>query len=116
MVALGNQVAGVWTDNDDLASDLSECSTETGDKSWRMPLESGYDDQLKSKIADMTNLGGRYGGAITAALFLKKFVDEDKPYAHIDIAGPVWSDKTGATGFGAKMMAQWVMREDGETE
>ena len=85
-------------------------------RSWRMPLESGYDDQLKSKIADMTNLGGRYGGAITAALFLRKFVDEDKPYAHIDIAGPVWSDKSGATGFGAKMMAQWVMKEDVEIE
>mmetsp|Transcript_14740 Transcript_14740/g.30319 ORF Transcript_14740/g.30319 Transcript_14740/m.30319 type:complete len:610 (-) Transcript_14740:37-1866(-) len=114
MIALGNQVAGVWTDNDDLAKSLEECSEETGDKSWRMPLEMGYDEQLKSKIADMTNLGGRYGGAITAALFLKKFVDTEKPYAHIDIAGPVWSDKSGATGFGAKMISTWIMREDGD--
>lgn len=74
--------------------------------------EAGYAEQLKSKVADMTNLGGRYGGAITAALFLTEFVDKKKPYAHIDIAGPVWSDKLGATGFGAKLVAEWLMSED----
>jgi leucyl aminopeptidase len=112
MVALGDQVAGVWTDDDDLAKSLQDSSEESGDKTWRMPLEMGYDEQLKSKIADMTNLGGRYGGAITAALFLKKFVDGEKPYAHIDIAGPVWSAKTGATGHGAKLVAEWILKED----
>lgn len=78
-----------------------------------MPLEASYNDQLKSKIADMTNLGGKYGGAITAALFLQNFVDKKKPYAHIDIAGPVWDGKKGgATGFGAKLVSEWLLAED----
>ena len=76
-----------------------------------MPMEKSYNEQLKSKVADMTNLGGRYGGAITAALFLQNFVSTKKPFAHIDIAGPVWDDSTGATGFGAKMVTEWVERQ-----
>eukprot|EP00581_Thalassiosira_minuscula_P017534 CAMPEP_0183714104 /NCGR_PEP_ID=MMETSP0737-20130205/8766_1 /TAXON_ID=385413 /ORGANISM="Thalassiosira miniscula, Strain CCMP1093" /LENGTH=546 /DNA_ID=CAMNT_0025943009 /DNA_START=171 /DNA_END=1808 /DNA_ORIENTATION=+ len=107
MISLGKKVCGVWTDDDDLAEDLADVSKVTGDKSWRMPLEKEYAEELKSKIADMTNLGGRYGGAITAALFLTEFVSKKKPYAHIDIAGPVWDDKTGATGFGAKLVTEW---------
>ena len=114
MVALGDGVAGVWSSDDDLASALVDsASSESGDKTWRMPLEASYNDQLKSKIADMTNLGGKYGGAITAALFLKNFVDKKKPYAHIDIAGPVWDNKKGgATGFGAKLISEWLLAEN----
>ena len=114
MVALGDGVAGVWSSDDDLASALVDsASSESGDKTWRMPLESSYNDQLKSKIADMTNLGGKYGGAITAALFLQNFVDKKKPYAHIDIAGPVWDNKKGgATGFGAKLVSEWLLAEN----
>lgn len=63
-----------------------------------------------ASVADITNLGGKYGGAITAALFLTNFVDKKKPFAHIDIAGPVWDEKTGATGFGAKLVTEWVTR------
>jgi leucyl aminopeptidase len=111
MVSLGTKICGVWTDNDDLATELADVSKTTGDKSWRMPLEKDYNDQLKSKIADMTNCGTRYGGAITAALFLQNFVDKKKPFAHIDIAGPVWDDKVGATGFGAKMVSEWISRQ-----
>lgn len=110
MISLGKKVCGVWSDDDDLAADLADISKQTGDKSWRMPMEKEYKEELKSKIADMTNLGGRYGGAITAALFLTEFVDPKKPYAHIDIAGPVWDDKSGATGFGAKLVTEWVSR------
>ena len=76
-----------------------------------MPLVKEYNEQLKSKIADMTNCGTRYGGAITAALFLQNFVSSKKPFAHIDIAGPVWDDKSGATGFGAKLVTEWVSSE-----
>ena len=76
-----------------------------------MPLVKEYNEQLKSKIADMTNCGTRYGGAITAALFLQNFVSSKKPFAHIDIAGPVWDDKTGATGFGAKLVTEWVSQQ-----
>ena len=108
MVALGKQVCGVWTSDDDLAKDLEEASKVTGDRSWRMPLVKEYNDQLKSNIADISNCGTRWGGAITAALFLNHFVDEKKPFAHIDIAGPVWDDKSGATGFGAKLITEWV--------
>lgn len=108
MVSLGKGLAGVWTQNDDLAKDLADISKSTGDKSWRMPMEESYNKQLESKIADIKNIGTRYGGAITAALFLQNFVEKKKPFAHIDIAGPVWSDKTGATGYGARMVTEWV--------
>jgi leucyl aminopeptidase len=111
MISLGKKICGVWTDNDDLAAQLEDISKETGEKSWRMPMEKEYNDQLKSKIADLTNCGTRWGGAITAALFLQNFVDESKPFAHIDIAGPVWDDNTGATGFGAKMVSEWVAKQ-----
>ena len=113
MISLGKKICGVWTSNDDLAKELEDASKATGDKSWRMPLEKEYNDQLKSKIADMTNCGTRYGGSITAALFLTNFVDEKKPFAHIDIAGPVWDDKDGATGFGAKLVTNWASKQGG---
>ena len=107
-IALGKDVAGVWTDNDELAKDLESVAKSTGDKSWRMPLEKGYNKQLESKVADIQNIGTRWGGAITAALFLQNFVSKKKPFAHIDIAGPVWDDASGATGHGSKMVTEWV--------
>ena len=110
MVALGPKVCGIWTADDDLAKDLESASKVSGDKSWRMPLVKEYNDQLKSVIADISNCGTRYGGAITAALFLQNFVSSKKPFAHIDIAGPVWDAKIGATGFGAKLVTEWVSK------
>lgn len=111
MVSLGKGMCGVWTADDDLAEELAAVSKHTGDKSWRMPLEKSYNKQLDSKIADMTNCGTPYGGAITAALFLQNFVSDKVPFAHIDIAGPVWDDEKGATGFGTKMVVEWVKRQ-----
>jgi leucyl aminopeptidase len=111
MVSLGKEVCGVWTSNDELAQVLADISKATGEKSWRMPLEKSYNKELESKIADISNCGSRYGGAITAALFLQNFVDKKKPFAHIDIAGPVWDDKSGATGFGAKLVSEWISRQ-----
>ena len=112
MVSLGLKICGVWTDDDELAKEIDNVSKATGDKSWRMPLAQEYADLLKSKIADMTNLGGPYGGAITAALFLTEFVDKKKPFAHIDIAGPAWDKEKGeASGFGAKLVTEWVRRQ-----
>jgi leucyl aminopeptidase len=116
MVSLGKKVCGVWTDSDDLAEELANASKVTGDKSWRMPMEKEYNEQLKSKIADMTNCGTRYGGAITAALFLQNFVSSKKPFAHIDIAGPVWDDASGATGFGTRLVTEWVSKQGGKEE
>jgi leucyl aminopeptidase len=115
MVSLGKEVCGVWTSNDDLAKELEDISKVTGDKSWRMPLVKEYNAEIESKFADLKNVGSRYGGAITAALFLQHFV-EKKPFAHIDIAGPVWSDKIGATGFGAKLVTEWIHRQGQKKE
>jgi len=111
MSALGVGMAALFTDDEPLASRLETIAKETGEKLWRMPLEKSYNEQLKSKIADIRNIGGRYAGAITAGLFLQNFVDKDKPFAHIDIAGPVWDMKLGATGYGAKLVAEWICRE-----
>jgi leucyl aminopeptidase len=79
-----------------------------------MPLRQSYKKGLKSLLADMKNTGPRPGGSITAALFLKEFVGQDTAWAHIDIAGPVWSDKgkgvnpAGATGYGVRTLVNWV--------
>lgn len=87
IISLGQALDGMWTSDDNLASKLQGASQKAGEKLWCMPLEEDYKEQLKSKMADMKNIGTRYGGAITAALFLNNFVEDNKPYAHIDIAG-----------------------------
>ncbi|CAM9218993.1 unnamed protein product [Phaeothamnion confervicola] len=110
IIALGETVAGVWASDDALASELAAAAAETGDRVWRMPLVADYGDQIKSKIADLKNVGGRGGSSITAALFLKEFVSDKTPWAHVDIAGPVWDNKAGgATGYGVRLLSQWVM-------
>ncbi|EFN59475.1 hypothetical protein CHLNCDRAFT_33905 [Chlorella variabilis] len=110
MVALGDGVGGLWAPSDDMAAGVGAAAKEAGEKLWRMPLEESYGEQLKSGIADMRNTGARLGGAITAALFLKEFVDTGKvQWCHLDIAGPVWQEKQGgATGFGAQTLAEWA--------
>jgi leucyl aminopeptidase len=105
MVGLGNHYCGLFSDDDEWAHSLESAAKEAGEKVWRLPLDEGLADSLKSKRADISNLGGPYGGAITAALFLKNFKG-DRRWAHLDIAGPTTADKTngsvvaGATGFG----------------
>ena len=114
VIALGNDVAGFWSNNNDLAKDLMAASAEAGEKLWQMPLQKSYKEGLKSHIADMKNTGPRAGGSITAALFLEEFFDKDIKWAHIDIAGTCWTDKdkginpSGATGFGVKTLVQWI--------
>ncbi|MGL5081201.1 MAG: leucyl aminopeptidase [Microcoleaceae cyanobacterium] len=114
VIALGNDIAGLWSPNDDLAAELEAASKATGEKLWRMPLEESYFEGLKSIHADIKNTGPRSGGAITAALFLKQFVKKT-PWAHFDVAGTVWADKdygyksTGATGFAVRSLVQWVL-------
>jgi leucyl aminopeptidase len=113
VIALGDDMAGLWSDNDELANELLAASKSAGEKLWRMPMEDKYFDGLKSVVADMKNTGPRPGGAITAALFLKQFVKET-PWAHLDIAGPVWADKengyngAGATGYAVRTLVNWV--------
>ena len=89
MVALGNGIAGMWTPHDTLAASLSDASAAAGEKLWRMPLEDAYWEHMSSPIADMKNTGMGKGGAITAALFLREFVEKGTEWAHLDIAGPV---------------------------
>ncbi len=114
VVALGNDVAGFWSNDNDLANDLKNASADAGEELWQMPLQKSYKEGLKSHIADMKNTGPRAGGSITAALFLEEFFHEDIKWAHIDIAGTCWTDKnkginpSGATGFGVKTLVQWI--------
>ncbi|XP_022845244.1 leucine aminopeptidase 2, chloroplastic-like [Olea europaea var. sylvestris] len=111
VVALGPSIAGVFTPSDDLAREVLGASEVSGEKLWRMPMEESYWESMKSGVADMVNTGGRQGGAITAALFLKQFVDEKVQWMHIDLAGPVWNDKKkAATGFGVSTLVEWVFK------
>ncbi|MCS7293280.1 MAG: leucyl aminopeptidase [Gloeomargarita sp. SKYBB_i_bin120] len=116
IVALGDDIAGLWSTSDDLANELLQASSATGEKIWRMPLEDKYFESMKSPIADMKNAGGRSAGSITGALFLKQFVQKT-PWAHLDVAGPVWSEKgntysgPGATGFGVRLLVQWLLNQ-----
>ncbi len=106
IVALGHENAGVFSNDDTLCNAfLKACATE-GEGAWRMPMGQAYDDKLKSRVADMMNIGGREGGSITAAQFLKRFIKEGMPWIHLDIAGTalVKNDlpmsPKGATGWG----------------
>ncbi|KAL2502461.1 Leucine aminopeptidase 1 [Forsythia ovata] len=111
VVALGPSIAGIFTPSDDLAKEVLAASEVTGEKLWRMPMEESYWESMKSGVADMVNTGGRQGGAINAALFLKQFVDEKVQWMHIDMAGPVWNDKNkSATGFGVATLVEWVLK------
>ena len=122
VVALGDEIAGLWTSDDALSNDLETAASDAGEGLWRMPLHSSYRKGLKSLLADMKNTGPRPGGSITAALFLKEFVDAGIPWAHIDIAGTVWSDKgrglnpSGATGYGVRTLVNWVVKQASTTE
>ncbi len=114
IVALGNDIAGLWSSEDDLANAILSASEQAGEKMWRMPMENRYFDGLNSTIADMKNSGPTPGGSITAALFLKQFVKET-PWVHLDVSGPIWTDQQnaynnpGATGYGVRSLVNWVL-------
>ncbi|HLB89390.1 MAG: aminopeptidase [Acidobacteria bacterium 13_1_40CM_4_58_4] len=91
VVALGYTNAGIFANDDQMYERFNKASAKAGEKMWRMPLDDEYKDQIKSNIADIMNTGGRYGGAITAAMFLKEFA-EDTPWLHLDIAGTAWME------------------------
>ena len=114
MIALGEEMAGLWSNNDGLADALLGASEASGEALWRMPLRASYKAGLKSQFADLKTTGPRPGGSITAALFLQDFVTPNLPWAHLEIAGTVWSDKghgadpAGATGFGVRTLVELV--------
>jgi len=114
IVALGTENGGIFANDDALADQLLAAGTASGDTLWRFPLSPAYDKLIDSPIADMKNVGPRGAGSITAAQFIKRFVDEGVKWAHLDIAGMVWSDKPGthhdkgATGYGVRLLDRFV--------
>lgn len=96
MVALGTKVAGLFSNDAALSDALLAACRRTGERAWPLPLDDDYEEALKSAVADFKNVGGKWGGAVTAAKFLQKFVG-DVPWAHLDIAGPSWSDSENST-------------------
>jgi leucyl aminopeptidase len=113
MVALGQHHAGLFSNNDELSERLTAAGLATQERLWRMPLGPDYDKLIDSKNADMKNIGGRYGGSITAAQFLKRFV-KDTPWAHLDIAGTAMGspsneiNQSWASGFGVRLLDRLV--------
>ena len=114
IISLGHEHGGLFSNDDGLADALLAAGKASGDKLWRFPLSPAYDKLIDSPIADMKNVGPRWGGSITAAQYLQRFVDEGTPWAHLDIAGMVWADKPGATwdkgatGFGVRLIDRYV--------
>ena len=114
IISLGHEHAGLFSNNDDLAETLLSAGKASGDKLWHMPIGPAYDKLINSPIADIKNVGGRWAGSITAAQFLHRFIEDDTPWAHLDIAGMAWADKPGATwdkgatGYGVRVLDRYV--------
>jgi leucyl aminopeptidase len=110
-VALGRTATGAFGRPDDWRERVAAVANRCGERAWPMPVYDDYKDLLKSEIADTSNTGGRYGGAITAALFVGEFAREC-PWAHLDVAGPAWNDEAkpylpkGPTGVGVRTLAE----------
>ena len=114
IISLGNDYAGLFSNNDELSDNLLAASKTEGEPLWRMPLPTQYDKNIDSMIADMKNTGGRPGGSITAALFIQRFVN-NLPWAHLDIASTAWKKPSnvptipeGASGFGVRLLNRMV--------
>jgi leucyl aminopeptidase len=110
VVALGKDLAGVYCTDEDLAANLMAASKASDDVLWRMPLPAQYDKLIESHVADMKNIGPRYGGSITAAMFIKRFTN-GVAWAHIDMASTAWRPNStvptipsGASGFGVRLL------------
>jgi leucyl aminopeptidase len=117
IIALGNDYAGCYANDEELGANLIAASTREGEPLWRMPLPAQYDKNLDSMIADVKNTGGRPGGSITAALFIQRFTN-GVPWAHLDIASTAWKKPStvptipdGATGFGVRLLNSMVQEK-----
>jgi leucyl aminopeptidase len=114
VVALGTRTAGLFSDDDPLVDRIIAAAGSAGERVWRLPLVEAEGKALESKVADRKNVGGgRYGGAILAALFLRDFVVGGVPWAHLDIAGPAYNEAadelehpSGGTGFGVRLLLE----------
>lgn len=118
VVALGEDVAGLMDNDADLAGELLTAGEAVGEPLWRMPMFPHYGKMIESKVADIRNSGARWAGAITAAKFLERFVD-DTPWVHLDIAGPAYRTKAtpyvprGGAGFGVRLLVRWLRSRAG---
>ncbi|AWN81840.1 leucyl aminopeptidase [Candidatus Cardinium hertigii] len=116
VVALGDHIAGLFANQSELIQSLTLAAKRTDEKVWEMPLEEAYREDMQSMVADIRNTGSkqRNAGSITAALFLKQFVQKT-PWAHLDIAGTAWREQAcayhgaGATGFGVRLLVDWIL-------
>jgi len=113
VVALGMINAGIFSNNDEMFEQFARALQRSGEKMWRMPIDEEYRDMIRSGIADIVNSGGRWGGAVTAAMFLKEFV-EDTPWIHLDIAGVAWMEENkswiakGPSGIAVRSLVEFV--------
>ena len=114
IIGLGHENAGVFSNDDTLCNAFLKAAQTEGEGAWRMPMGPGYDKLLKSRIADMKNIGGRPAGSVTAAQFLKRFIKDGTPWIHLDIAGvaSVKNETTlapaGATGWGVAALNRLI--------
>lgn len=112
MVALGPSIAGLMSNDDEFAGRVGRAADAADERVWRLPLPDDYKKQVESPIADMKNIGGSYGGALTAGLILSEFVGEGIPWVHLDIAGPAFTENEepgqpkGGTGFGVRTLIE----------
>ncbi|HYT26834.1 MAG TPA: leucyl aminopeptidase [Actinomycetota bacterium] len=115
VIALGTRYTGLMSNDDALAAELLEAARDAGEPTWQLPLPEEYHKEVVSDVADLKNVGQRWGGALTAGLFLKEFVD-DRPWVHLDIAGPSRSDSEdgyipkGSTGAAVRTLLSWLER------
>jgi len=114
IAAMADQYGGLFANDEALADKLIAAGEASGERVWRFPLGDAFDKMIESPIADMKNMGGRYGGSITAAQFIKRYIKDGVAWAHLDIAGMVWADKPGplwdkgATGYGVRLLDRLV--------
>ncbi len=115
MVALGEEITGLMGNHADFSDKIMAAAAKAGERVWPLPLEKGYRKLIDSKVADVQNIGGKYGGALTAGLFLQEFVDEGIKWVHLDIAGPAFAEremnsytKYGGTGAGVPTLIDFL--------
>ena len=114
MVALGKEHAGLFSNNNELSEWLVDAGNVTGERLWRLPLGPKYDKMIDSKVADMKNTGGKWGGSISAAQFLQRFIKDGTPWAHLDIAGTAMSsvdseiNRSWGSGFGVRLLDRLI--------
>jgi leucyl aminopeptidase len=120
MVALGDQITGVMGNDRALIRDIIAAGERAGEPAWELPLFRDYRPQIDSNVADVKNIGDRWGGAITAALFLAEFVG-DVPWVHLDIAGPAFADRPGdytpkgGTGVPVRLLVEYILSQAGSS-